>query len=267
MKTVLLSAIVALSASAVLAQAPAANANAGGANRGAGNIANRMGPMLGGGDQLDMLNRMLQDPAAMQANLGVTDEQVAKLRQLLADVDAKIRTVDESIQKLGLEQANVFTKALAEKDGKASEEELLALTDKIGKATVERARLRIQRLLVLKQVLTPEQVEKAAALVKERAARQEEINKAFAAGDMETVQRLFNEMRQQGGGFGGGFGRGGNAPAGGNNPPAGGGRQGGQGGPRNNRGGGQGGQGQQGQGGGNNAGGNNANAPAPQGWN
>ncbi|MCL1888218.1 MAG: Spy/CpxP family protein refolding chaperone [Kiritimatiellaeota bacterium] len=211
----------------------------------------------------------------MQNTLGLTDEQVAKLRPLLAEVDAKIREVDAKIQKLGLDQANVFAKALADKEDE-SEKELLALTDKIGEASVERARLRIQRLLVLKQVLTPEQVAKAADLVKERAARQVELNKAMAEGDMATVQRLMNEMRQQGGFGPGGFGPGGGAQGGGrgqggpggNNNNNGGNRGNRAGGGNNNGGGNRGGGNRGGNNNNNNAGGgnNNANAPAPAGW-
>ncbi len=227
MKTILLSAVAAFSVCSLFAQdaPPAAPGGmpplADGARRmmaGGG----RMGAMLGGGDQLDMLTRMLQDPIAIKNTLGVSDEQIEKLQQLLAPIDVKIKDIDDTIQKLGLEQANIFAKTLADKEGK-SEEELLALTDKIGKSSTDRARLRVQRLLAIKQVLTPDQVDKASSLIKARAARQAEINRAIADGDMETVGRLFREQMgaggdRPGGDRPGGFRRGGDAPQGGNRP-------------------------------------------------
>jgi len=214
MKSILLSALIAMTAGAVLAQDDNAPARPprqpGGPGAPGGGGFNRGGMMPGGNTQLDMLNMMLQNPAALQNTLGLTDAQVTKLRELLAAVDVKIREVDAKIQKLGLEQANVFSATLGKKEEDA-QKELLDLTDKIADVSKERARLRIERLLVLNDVLNAEQITKAAELIKKNAARQVEIEKAIAEGDWATVQRLRQEMQQELGlpGGPGGQGRGG----------------------------------------------------------
>jgi len=189
MKTLLLTAMIALTSAAAFAQ--------GGRPGGPGGPGGRGGP--GGGDPLEAITRAIQDPAAMKTSIGLTDAQADTLQKSLADFDAKIRAKDAELQKLAVEQAGVIAKSLADKTG-AADAELAAQAEKVSKATTERAALRVQRVLAVKAVLNDDQIAKAVALVKERAAIQERINKAIADGDFATVRELSQQLNPGGGG-------------------------------------------------------------------
>ena len=97
--------------------------------------------------------------------IGVKGEQAAKLKAKSDEIDKQAQKVEEEITKSAMEQAEIAKKVLAEPG--ASTDEMMALIEKIGKLRTEQAKLATQRLIIMRDNLTPEQREKASAALSE----------------------------------------------------------------------------------------------------
>lgn len=112
--------------------------------------------------------------------IGVTGEQAAKLKAKTDELEKESQKVEEEITQTAMEQAELAKKVLAEPG--ADTDEIMALVEKIGKLRTEQAKLATRRLIVMRDNLTAEQRQKAAALLAEEQKKwREEREKAGAA--------------------------------------------------------------------------------------
>jgi hypothetical protein len=115
--------------------------------------------------------------------VGIRGDQAAKLKAEMDALDAKSGQLDEVINKAAAEQAEVAKKVLAEPGAKT--DEIMKMIERIGQYRIEQAKLATQRLVVIRDTLTPEQRQKASELLnvegkrrfEERAARLEREEK------------------------------------------------------------------------------------------
>lgn len=121
-----------------------------------------MGP--GGLDQGAMIVRMLSNPKFL-AEVDISTEQATKLQSALKDVESKMIDLEAEIKKASLSQTEQMTKLLA--DTQSSPKELMATVEKIGGLRTEQAKLQIQRLVVVRENLTPDQIAKARTVMRE----------------------------------------------------------------------------------------------------
>jgi Spy/CpxP family protein refolding chaperone len=105
--------------------------------------------------------RML-DSARFAKEAGVSQAQVAEIKAKLEVLRKEQIDLRAELEKAGLEQA----KLLAEKS--MDEEVLLAAVDKTSSVSARMARNRIKQLLVMRKILTPEQVEKLYGMMNEQ---------------------------------------------------------------------------------------------------
>jgi hypothetical protein len=113
-----------------------------------------------GGDQGMMIMRMLANPKVLE-EAGISTAQADKLKAALKEVEEKMIDLDASIKKASLTQAEQMSKLLA--DAQSSPKELMATVEKIGDLRTEQAKLQIQRLVAIRENLTPDQIAKVRA--------------------------------------------------------------------------------------------------------
>ena len=174
---------------------------AGGPGGGAGGGAfNR--PMMGPGGEMGagmmggnwMEGRIMQ-PDFME-KVGISQEQVDKLKEALKELDASSQKINEEIMTLSRQQGELARKVLIETG--ASPEELMQLVEKIGKLRTDQAKLRTQRIIVIRDKFTPEQRTKIGTVLQEeqQQARQQRMQQrqqnaggAGAGGDAPPPPR------------------------------------------------------------------------------
>lgn len=132
--------------------------------------------MLGSGRFID---RVLINPR-VATELGLTEETVNKLREELKELDAKSVDLDARVKKLALDQADQLSRFLQNRE--AGTNDLMKLTEDIGRQRTEQGKLAIQRLVVIRKYLTPEQIRKARELVHEHMQKEREGRGGAAAG-------------------------------------------------------------------------------------
>jgi len=156
----------------------------GGAGGGAFNRAGGPGGMMGGG----MMGGNWLEGRIMQADfmekVGLTQENVDKLKAALKELDDAMQKINTEIRTLSTQQAELMQKVLVDADAKT--DDLMALTEKIGGLRTEQAKLTTKRLLVIRDNLTAEQRKK--------------IGEQLQADQQQRQQRM--QQRQQGGGNG-----------------------------------------------------------------
>ena len=116
-----------------------------------------------------IIDRLLANPKFV-AELGLTDETVNKLHDEMKGVQDKSIDLDAQIRKLALEQAEQVNRFL--QSAEAGTNGLMKVVEEIGRQRTEQAKLAIQRLIVLRKYLTPEQIRKARELVRERMQKE-----------------------------------------------------------------------------------------------
>lgn len=121
------------------------------------------------------LERKVTNPEYMQ-KVGVTDEQAKKLKVAWKKIEEQSQKVEEDIHLLAREQAELAKKVLSAEG--SDTKELMAQIEKIGKLRIEQAKLAMQRVILIRDHLTPEQRTKLNAMLEEdqikwRAARDE----------------------------------------------------------------------------------------------
>lgn len=102
--------------------------------------------------------RMAQNKK-MAEKLGITEEQIAKLKEL-ADNRAAVKELNEKVRKGTERQAELLN---AEK---IDEKAVMALVEEVWDAKKEIAKLQTKRVIDVKSVLTPEQVRKVREALK-----------------------------------------------------------------------------------------------------
>lgn len=111
--------------------------------------------------------RMLSKPGVIE-KIGVTDEaSKAKIASGLAELDAKGAELETSIRRLSLEQAELFKAVLSDKA--ADTAPLYAKIDEIAELRTKQGKLAVEALVLLRDCLSQEQIDKAVKIVEERS--------------------------------------------------------------------------------------------------
>ncbi len=114
------------------------------------------------------LGRRLASPEFME-KVGIQGEQATKLKAGLEEIEKQSQKIEESIEKLALEQAAIAKRVLAEPG--AADDELMQKVEQIGKLRTEQAKLATKRMIVMRDNLTSAQREKVLALMNDEQKR------------------------------------------------------------------------------------------------
>ena len=133
-----------------------------------------------------IIDRLLANPKFV-AELGLTDDTVNKLHDEMKGVQDQFIDLDAQIRKLALEQAEQMSRCL--QSAEAGTNGLMKVVEEIGKQRTEQAKLAIQRLLVIRKYLTPEQIRKARELVRERMQQKERETRGEQTGAVKGERR------------------------------------------------------------------------------
>lgn len=121
------------------------------------------GPVMGpGGGEEAMVARVLSNPKVAE-KLGLSQEQVKTLTEKLDAVRKEIATLQIDLEGVSIQQAHLLTATQT-----VDEAAVMAAVEKTGEIRTKIAKLMIQQLLTVKKTLTPEQIEKARAMIRER---------------------------------------------------------------------------------------------------
>lgn len=149
----------------LLAVAASFAAMAQGPEKGAGRrMMRRQGPAMGAQNELSGLMFAVRNPKAAE-RLGLSEEQKEKLKELngRGKNDAG-RALNEKVRNGMQKQAELM------KAEKIDEAAVMAAIDEVWDARKEIAKNQARRIIVVKNILTPEQIGKALEIVKERRA-------------------------------------------------------------------------------------------------
>ena len=116
--------------------------------------------IMGGGDQGAMIMRMLANPNVL-TEAGISEDQANKLKAALKEIEIKMIDLEAEIKKASLEQTEHMAKLLSETP--VSSKNLMDIVEKIGELRTEQAKLQIKRLIVIREILTPDQIAKVRA--------------------------------------------------------------------------------------------------------
>ena len=121
------------------------------------------------------VERKVTNPEYMQ-KVGVSEEQAKKLRVSWKKIEEQTQKLEEEIHLLARQQAELAKKVLAEPG--SDTKDVMALVEKIGMLRIEQAKQSMQRVILIRDHLTPEQRTKLNALLEEdqkkwRASREE----------------------------------------------------------------------------------------------
>ena len=105
--------------------------------------------------------RMLENPRLAE-ELKLTEEQTSALKDAQAGIKDKALALRRQIEESAMKQARLMTA------DPLDENALLAAVEETGRIHTDIAKLNIQALVVLKRVLTPEQIATARELVRRR---------------------------------------------------------------------------------------------------
>lgn len=129
--------------------------------------------MMGGGgfDQNMLLLRLMDDPETAQA-IKLTEAQKEALKTGSQALDERQTMVNEALRIAALEQATLAAKVMADKQ--ASSDDLMAQVEKVGALRIEQAKIQTEKLLVIRDTLTAEQIRAAGDLATQRMAKMRE---------------------------------------------------------------------------------------------
>lgn len=145
--------------------------------------------MPGGMDRETMLLvHMLGVPEVVE-EIGIDEATATTLKDGIFKLREQQVEVRATLEKAGLEQARLLT----EKD--IDEDALMTAVEAAGAANTELAKLRMRQLLLVKQSLTAEQIEKAKAVVSARMAER----RATATGRQGHGSKREKTRRGRGG--------------------------------------------------------------------
>jgi len=124
--------------------------------------------MRGGeiGDE-GMIERLLKK-SELTTQIGLTDEQIAALKKAVDDLKKQQKDLRVEQEKAGLEQARLMLET------NVNEQAVMAAVEKAGKASTDLAKLRVKQLLLLRNTLTAEQIDKVKELMRQRVQKMQE---------------------------------------------------------------------------------------------
>lgn len=159
----------------------------------------------GGGPGEAMIGNVLNDPEATRL-LGLSEETASALKNQLYEIRLKQIDLEAAREKAALKQARLMT------ENPIDEAAVMAAVEETGKLQTELAKLQMKQLLVVKGMLSPEQLERAKDLLRERTRERMRERVEEGVGDRirEWRERRRDEPRER---REPGHGRGGGAPS------------------------------------------------------
>jgi len=106
-----------------------------------------------------MLEKILQNPALVE-EIGLSEEQVAKLKDGAFAMKKEQIRMGAELKLAALEQAELV------QNRESAASDIMAAVEKTGQIRTEIAKLHMRHLLMVREVLTPEQQEKVHAMVR-----------------------------------------------------------------------------------------------------
>jgi hypothetical protein len=116
-------------------------------------------------DENLMLLRLYND-TEMADTLKLSAEQKDALKKAAKELSERQIKLNEELRVASLEQAALAAKVMADKD--LATDDLMLLVDKIGALRTEQAKLQTERLLVIRDTLTAEQIRQAGEVSRQR---------------------------------------------------------------------------------------------------
>jgi Spy/CpxP family protein refolding chaperone len=114
-----------------------------------------------------IIARLLKAPKVAE-ELGLSQEQVKSLQEKLDALRKEVATLRIDLENASLEQARLLTGQTVD------EAAVMGAVEKAGEISTKIAKLAAQQLLTVKKVLTPQQIEKAKAMMRERVEKERE---------------------------------------------------------------------------------------------
>lgn len=137
-----------------------------------------------------ILNHLLRDPEIIRQS-GISEEQLAALREGLQATEEVRRDLQAALRAAGLRQAGLIA------DPNSSEEDLMASVEELGRIRTEMARERIRGVLLVRDNLTPEQVEQAQKAIQARIQDRRRQAAAARGGADRPGRRVEGDDRPQ----------------------------------------------------------------------
>lgn len=114
-----------------------------------------------GPPQEGIIQELLDDPAIVE-EAAISHEQIESLRKGLAGSRTRLAELQEEMEAAALDQAALITEETID------EAALMAAIEKTGRIRTEIAKLRVKGLIVVRQTLTPEQIETVRRSAREK---------------------------------------------------------------------------------------------------
>jgi len=114
-----------------------------------------------------LIERIVRDDKIAE-ELGLSEDQVETISNALYEHKVKEIDLKAGMQKAGLEQARLLTAKEVDEDA------IMVAVEKTGRIRTNLAKLKIERLLLLKNTLTEEQIETAKNMMRKRMRKQKD---------------------------------------------------------------------------------------------
>lgn len=186
-KTLITLCTLTVLSSAVLAQGPQRERPTFRDRADAGNekermMAARQAKMKGGGEMQEdrLLGALISNPRFAQ-QLELSDEQVATLKGAVQTQRTAFEDLKKQVQAAAMEQARLITQQPVD------EAALMAAVDRGFELRAQMAKLKIKQLLMMREVLTPEQQQRARSMMQ---ARRNQMRGEQMRGDRVRPERM-----------------------------------------------------------------------------
>lgn len=107
------------------------------------------------------LERLTKD-SELARRVGITEEQIEKLKQAVEPLAAKRKELEEQREKASTEQAKLLAKESA-----LDEEAIMTVVEKLGQINTELAKLSVKQLIAVKSVFNQEEIAKIREKIRE----------------------------------------------------------------------------------------------------
>jgi Spy/CpxP family protein refolding chaperone len=133
-----------------------------GPGMGTGRQRGHRGMMARGGMQQALIKRILDNPEIAE-QVGLTEEQISTLKQAMFEIEKKLIDLHAEQAKAGMEQGQLLDQDQIDKKA------VMKAVEKTGEISTEIAKLQMEQLLLVKETLTTEQIDKIKEMIHEHA--------------------------------------------------------------------------------------------------
>lgn len=139
----------------------------------------------------EMIERLLSSPAAAEET-GLSEEKIKALKDGLMELKKKLVDLRAEMEKAAMDQAELLS------NKELNEEAIFKAIETTGKIRTEIAKTQIKRMLLIKQNVSPEQIEKIKEKLRERRKKAaEEENRGNVRPNQERGRERVKEFREK----------------------------------------------------------------------